>query len=284
MARALILRAMLAGAIGGLVAFVFARIFAEPLIQQAIDYESGRDEAQAALDAAAGQAAEAEGPELFSRAVQGNVGIGAGIVLFGVALGCLFGVAFCLAYGRYGAVTARKLAVRLGVAGFLAIYLVPFVKYPANPPAIGNGDTIAQRGSLYLGMVVASVVFGLLAVRLGRALQPRVGTTAATWYAAIAFVVVIGIVMALLPPLGSLAANAGATGPELSETPQPLLDPAGKIVYPGFDADLLYWFRLYSVTAQVLLWGVLVAVFGPLAERVLGSSSAAQRDELAATG
>jgi hypothetical protein len=80
--------------------------------------------------------------------------------------------------------------------------------------------------------------------------------------------VVIGVIMAALPPLGALAANAGQAGPLATETPQPLTGPSGAIVYPGFDADLLYWFRLYSVGAQVLLWGVIGVAFAPLAERV----------------
>ena len=282
MARALILRAIGAGALGGLVAFLFARVFAEPLIQAAIDYESARDEAKDALATAAGQAPEAADPEIFSRAIQGNLGIGAGMILFGVALGCLFGVAFCLAYGRVGSVTTRQLSLRVAGAGFLAMYLVPFLKYPANPPSIGNADTIGPRAGLYLVMVVASVVFGLGALWLGRRIAPRVGTGAATALAVVAFIVVIGVVMALLPQLGSLAANAGASGVSLTETPQPLLDPAGHIVFPGFDADLLFRFRLYSVGAQVLLWGVMGIVFSLLAERVVDRASPGEREEFAA--
>jgi Probable cobalt transporter subunit (CbtA). len=42
MEKKLIVRGILAGAIAGLLAFAFARIFAEPVITQAINYESGR--------------------------------------------------------------------------------------------------------------------------------------------------------------------------------------------------------------------------------------------------
>src|SRR3954453_9003802 len=134
LARALVLRAALVGALGGLVAFVFARIFAEPLIQQAIDYESGRSEVEAALAKAAGQPVEAEGPEIFSRAIQGNLGIGVGMIFFGLAVGLFFGVAYCLTYGRVGRVRPHQLSLLVALAGFLALYLVPFAKYPANPP------------------------------------------------------------------------------------------------------------------------------------------------------
>jgi hypothetical protein len=85
-----------------LVAFVFARVFAEPLIQAAIDYENDRDAARAALDLAAGLPVNPAEPEMFSRTVQGNLGIGLGMVLFGLAIGALFAVAYCLAWGRTG--------------------------------------------------------------------------------------------------------------------------------------------------------------------------------------
>jgi hypothetical protein len=282
--RALVLRAALVGALGGLVAFVFARIFAEPLIQQAIDYESARGEVEEALAKAAGQAVEPEGPELFSRAIQGNVGIGVGMVFFGLAVGLFFGVAYCLTYGRFGRTGPRQLSLRVALAGFLALYLVPFAKYPANPPAIGNPDTIAQRAGLYGLLVVVSVLVGMAALWAGNRLRPRLGAWNATLVAGLGFAVVVGIVMALLPPLGALAANAGDSGPLLTETPQPLTDASGAIVFPGFDPDLLFWFRFYSVCAQVLLWGVIGIGFVPLAERVLTRAGHAEREELAAVG
>lgn len=273
LARGLVLRGAGVGVLGGLAAFVFARIFAEPLIQQGIDYEGARGEAEMALAVAGGGAHQMEGPELFSRTVQANLGIGLGMVGFGLAVGCFFAVAYCLALGRVGQVSARSLSLLIAGAGFGLIYLVPFLKYPANPPAVGNGDTIAQRAGLYGVMVVASVVFGAVAVWLGRRLAARLGTWNATLVAGLAFVAAIGIVMASLPSLGSLSANAGAAGALLTETPQPLRDGAGAIVYPGFDADVLYWFRLYSVIAQAILWGVIGVAFAPLAERLVGRPS-----------
>jgi hypothetical protein len=282
--KPLVLRAMGVGALAGLLAFVFARIFAEPVIQAAIDYEGGRDEAEAALAAAAGQAVDTEGPELFSRAVQGNVGIGVGMVLFGVAVGCFFGVAFCLAYGRTGRIRPRQLALLVAGAGFVTLYLVPFVKYPANPPAIGNPDTIKARGGLYLIMVISAVVVAIAAVWLGQRRRARVGHWNATLLAGAAFIVVIGVVMALLPALGQLSADAAVDGGALTETPQALKNTAGVIVYPGFDPDALYQFRLYSVGAQLILWTALGLGFAPLAEKVLtGGGGRRSRDREAAT-
>ncbi len=271
-ARQVVPRAALAGGIGGLVAFGFARIVAEPLIQQAIDYESDRDDAQDALDAAAGVAAPAGGPDIFSRAIQANLGIGVGMILAGVALGLLVAVVYTVVQSR---VTwrPRLLALAVAGAGFLTFYATPFVKYPANPPAVGHEETIGDRSGLFLVMLVGSVAFLVVAILVGRRLSARLGAWNAALVGGAVYVVLAGILMAVLPSLGELAANVATYGPAVGETPQPLRDAAGRIVFPGFDADLLYSFRLYSFTAQVILWGVLGLVFGALAERVSARST-----------
>jgi hypothetical protein len=269
--KPIILRGAIAGAGGGVLAFVFARIFAEPQIQKAIDYESGRDEAQEALNRAAGVAAGPADPEVFSRTVQANVGTGLGMILFGVAMGLLFAVAYTICLGRVGNLRPRTLAVLVALFGFVGIYLVPFLKYPANPPAIGHPETIRQRSALYMIMVLASVGFLILAVWLGQRLRARFGTWNATLLAGLAFVVATGGLMAVLPPLGHLSTNVHEYGRQATETPLPLRDPDGTIVYPGFPADVLFLFRSYSLGAQLLLWAAIGLIFAPFAERLLGN-------------
>jgi hypothetical protein len=269
MEKKLILRGVIAGAAGGLLAFLFARVFAESQIQAAIDYESGRDDAQMLLDKAAGLTVEEMGPDIFSRAIQANVGIGVGMVLFGIAMGALYAVAYTVCLGRVGNIRARTLAVLVAVGGFLGFYLVPCLKYPANPPSIGHPDTIGDRSALYLVMVVCSLLFLVLAVWLGKKLRPRFGTWNATLLAAGAFIIAIGVVMALLPSLGQLAANVAQYGDQATETPLPLLDAKGTIVYSGFPADVLFKFRLYSIIAQLILWTTIALVFAPMADKLL---------------
>jgi hypothetical protein len=271
----LIGRGVLAGAVAGLLAFLFARVFAEPQIQAAIDYESGRDAAQEALDKAAGLAAAPAMPEIFSRTIQANVGIGVGMIVFGTAMGALFAVVYAVSLGRVGNVRPRMLALLVAGAGFLAFYLVPFLKDPANPPAIGHEETIGTRSGLYLTMVLASVVFGWLAVLFGQRLRPRFGVWNATLLAGAGFVVAIGVVMAVLPALGELSYNVKEFGHQATETPLPLKDKSGAIVFPGFDADILASFRLYSVGAQVILWAAIGLIFAPLADRLLTAPTAA---------
>lgn len=275
MERRLIGRGVLAGAIAGLVSFVFARIFAEPVINAAIHYESARDAAQDLVNKAIGLPPDPAGPDIFSRTVQANIGIGVGIVAFGAAMGALFAVVYAICLGRVGRLRPRVLAMLLAGAGFLAVYFVPFVKYPANPPAIGHLETIRERSALYLGMVGASIVFLVLAVVLGKALAERFGNWNASLLAGGSYLVVMGLVMAALPMLGHLPFNVAQYGRHATETPLPLTDNKGVIVFPGFPADTLVQFRLYSVAAQVLLWSVLGLTFGPMAERLLAPVPAA---------
>jgi hypothetical protein len=279
MEKKIIGRGVLAGALAGLLAFIFARIFAEPQIQAAIDYESARDAAQAVLDKAAGLPLEPAGPDIFSRTIQANIGIGTGMILFGVAMGALFAVVYAVCLGRVGNLRPRSLALLVAGGGFLGIYLVPFLKYPANPPSIGHPDTIGVRGGLYVVMVVCSLAFLGGAVWLGRRLKPRFGNWNATLIAGAGFIVLIGVVMALLPQLGHLADNVREYGVQPTETPLPLRNASGTIVYPGFPADTLFLFRFYSVAAQLILWTTIALVFGPLAERLLVPKSKKPADD-----
>ena len=269
MEKKLILRGIAVGALAGLLAFVFGRIFVEPQIQTAIDYESGRDAAQAVLDQAAGLPTEPAAPELFSRTIQANIGIGVGLILFGVAMGALFAVAYTFCLGRVGNPSPRTLSVLVAAAGFVGLYLVPFVKYPANPPSVGQEDTITDRGGFYLLMVGCSVLFLILAVWLGQHLKRRWGNWRASLLAVAAFVIAIGIVMVLLPSLGHLTSNEKQFANHPTETPLPLTDTHGAIVYPGFPADALFDFRIYSLAGQLILWATIGLAFAPLAHRLL---------------
>jgi hypothetical protein len=285
MEKRIILRGFGVGAFGGLLAFVFARIMSEPFIQKAIDYESGRDAAQNALRKAAGLAVDPGGPEVFSRGVQRTAGIGTGMLLYGIAMGGFFAVAYILVQRRtQSRLRPRVLALLVAGAGFLSLYLVPFLKYPANPPAVGHGDTIGQRTALYMTMVVCSVAFLIGAVILARRLTPRFGGWNATLLAGGAYIAVMAIVMLILPPLGHLHTNVVRFGVQVTETPLPLRGPDGGIAYPGFPADVLFKFRLYSLITQMILWSTIGLAFGAALERMLApatrSASASDADRV----
>ena len=279
-------RGALAGLIAGVLGFVFARIWVEPVINKSIDYESGRNHALAALNTAAGRPVAPEGPEIFSRTIQSTVGIATGIIVLSVAMGALVAVAYLVLHGRF-AVRAQTLAWLICGFGFLGVYLLPFVKYPANPPAIGHRFTIVTRGQLYLTMVAASLILLGLAVFAARRLTRRIGVYRAVLIACAGFLVLYGVLIAVLPSLGELSANtahADQFGFALAatETPQPITNilstpltvdrktiAPGQIVYPGFDADVLWKFRWYSLINQTLVWTTIALVFGVLVDRLV---------------
>jgi len=273
--------------IAGILGFAFAGIFAEPVIDKAIAYESGRDDILAALNKAAGRVVAADGPEIFSRTIQSTIGIATGIIAFSAAMGALVAVSYLVLHGRFS-VRPRNLAWMIAGLGFLGVYLVAVRKYRANPPAIGHTFTITTRGQLYLAMVACSLILLGLAVYLARRLAPRFGWTGAVVLSAVAFLVVYGVLIGLLPSLGNLPANVAASDQfgyarAATETPQPIVNflstpltvngkviAPGQIVYPGFDPDVLWKFRWYSVINQALIWLTVALVFGALLERFLG--------------
>src|SRR6185437_14244291 len=199
-------RGALAGFIAGVLGFVFAHILAEPFINRAIDYESGRDDILTALNQAAGRPVTPDGPEVFSRTIQSTIGMFSGIVAFSTAMGALVAVAYLVLHGRF-TVRPQTLAWQIAGFGFLGVYLLPFVKYPANPPAIGHTFTITTRGHLYLTMVAGSLALLGLAVFAARRLIPRFGLSTACVLAGVGFLVLYGVLIGLLPSLGNLAAN-----------------------------------------------------------------------------
>jgi hypothetical protein len=252
----LLLRGMLAGIIAGLLAFGFARIFGEPQVDGAIAFEEQAAEkgAQTTHEHTHG-VTDAEEPELVSRSVQSTIGLLTGVVVYGTGLGGLFALVFAFAYGRTGNLRPRSLAALLAGAAFLVLFLVPYLKYPANPPAVGNPDTIEYRTGLYFMMVLLSVAAFAFVATFGRWLFDRLGGWNGALVAGATFVIIIGIVQAFLP--------------NINEVPE------------DFPAVVLWRFRIASFGIQVILWATTGLLFGFLAERLLVSRQGGTRTSLA---
>lgn len=234
MARTLLVRGLLVGLAAGVVAFVVAWVFGEPAIDQAIAVEGA---------AHAGHSAGEAEPAMFSRTVQSTAGLLTATTVFGVALGGIFALAYGFAQGRVAGLGARGLSLTLALVGFVAVYALPFLKYPPNPPAVGDPDTIGRRTVLFFTMIAVSVLIAGLAVALGRRLQPAWGTWDAAIVAGVFFIVV-----------GALAAWAM---------------PTGQVDAGAFPAGTLYRFRIASFGIHLTLWTTLGLLFGALTERSL---------------
>lgn len=237
----LLLRGMIVGALAGLLAFGFARIFGEPTVDHAIAFEDAQSQA----------AGEAPEPELVSRAVQAGLGLFTGIVTFGAAVGGLFALAFAFAQGRLTTLSPRGTAALLALGGFIALVLVPDLKYPPNPPAVGSAETIGIRTELFFLMLGASLVAMGLATALARRLQARLGTWNAVLLGALAYLVLVAALHAALPAV--------------DEVPE------------QFPAALLWQFRIASLGIQAVLWTTLGLGFGYVAERYLTAAQGSAR-------
>jgi predicted cobalt transporter CbtA len=235
MMRTLLVRGMLSGVVAGLLALVFAYIFGEPPVVTAIDLES-------VTQAATGETPE---PELVSRGVQSTIGLATAVLVYAVAFGGLFSLAFAVAYGRIGRLTPRATAAVLALGCYLVVFVVPFLKYPANPPAVGNPDTISQRTGLYLAMVVASVLLAVGTTYLGQRLTSRLGAWNAALAAGAVFVVAVAIVQLLLPSINEVSNS--------------------------FPATVLWDFRVASLGTQLVMWTTIGLLFGALVARHLAA-------------
>jgi predicted permease len=224
---------MIAGLLAGLVAFAFATVVGEPWVGEAIAYE----ERTAADDAGEH---EADGT-VVSRTVQSTLGLLTGMAVAGVALGGLFALVYAFALGRLGPRSPRMLALAVAASAFVTVSLVPFFKYPANPPAVGDPDTVGRRTVLYLALIAVSLAAAGMAVVLRRRLLDRRDTWTATLIAASVWLALIALGYVVLP--------------DAAETPE------------GFPADVLWGFRIASLGVQAVMWSTIGLVFGALTER-----------------
>jgi predicted cobalt transporter CbtA len=243
MVRTLLVRGMITGLAAGLLAWVFAYVVGEPALDGGIAYED-------MLAAAAGEAGE---EPMVSRGTQSTIGLLVALLIYGVAIGGIFALVYAGIYGRVGRLSARATAAVLALVGFVVVVLVPFLKYPSNPPASSEDDTIGLRSGTFVLMVVLSVAVAVAAVVAGQRLVRRLGAWNGVLLAVLGYVVVIAVIGALLPTI--------------AETPA------------DFPAAVLYDFRQATLGIQVVLWAVLGLLFGALVD---GRSRRARRPEVAA--
>jgi predicted cobalt transporter CbtA len=234
----LLVRGLIVGLFAGLLAGTFAYVMGEPSVDAAIAIE----EAGAAHSHDHGDASHAEEEKpLVSRDGQ-RAGLFLATSLYGVALGGMFAVAFTLFRRKLRTSSDPFAALGLAAAGFVGIVLVPFLKYPPNPPAVGNPDTITRRTVTYL----LTLVIGLLAVWAGVAASrwaDRFGDVARLAAGGAAFLATIVAAYLILPSINEV---------------------------PGsFPATLLWQFRFASLGTQATLWLLLGFGYAAVVDRRL---------------
>ena len=220
-------RALLAGLVAGAALGLFHLAFTERVIDTAIGYE----EAMSAPDSSV------ESHAVVPREVQ-RLGLVAGFMAYGVFLGALFGAAY-YAGRRLGVIDdARGSGAVMGVMAYWAVALVPFLRYPANPPAVGDPETIGQRQALFL-LVMGLALVGAVPVLGLKALLARrsafAGRQPLQWAACLAGYAVYSLVLYLVMP------------PNPDAVPIPM--------------EVVSSFRALSVAGLTIFWAALIAVF-----------------------
>lgn len=228
---------VLSGAVAGIFTGAFGYLLAEPVMDRAVRLEAVRQ-----------KAAGEHTVETFSRHTQHLGFLGASVAV-AIALGVLYAVAHRLLYRGEGDAWSR--ALRLGAAAFFGLSLVPFLRYPSNPPGVGDPATIDSRSHLWTVTLVIGLVGAALASLVARGLRER------------------GVRPSLrqLAAFGVLAATLALTFV--------LPDNSDEIAVP---VGLVWQFRLLSLATLALLWGALSATYGLLGERAAAKASAEPRE------
>jgi predicted cobalt transporter CbtA len=164
------------------------------------------------------------------RTWQKNGQVFAGGIL-GVSIGALFGIVFALSRNSLPGKTDIKKALFLAAIMWLIIYFIPFLKYPANPPTVGDPETVVLRGILYLTFITISGFGAVGFYKLSQKLKTK-KVIAVAGYATF-----IGIVFVAMP-----------------ENPDNITAPM----------DLVEHFRIMSAFSVSLYWLSLGLILGSL--------------------
>lgn len=216
--------AVLLGVLAGLLAAGVASVTGEPSIDDAIALEEA---------AAEGGAGHGDGASV-DRSDQRGIGLFGAYALSGAAFGGLLALtAHGLRRGRPDPVR-RVLVAGAVLAGALTV--APWLKYPPNPPAVGDPATLAQRQGLYVTVICLAAAAGLGATILSRRLAER-GAPDHRRLAAVvgAVAVVMAVAFAVLPP-----------APDVVTVP----------------ATLVWRFRVASLATNLTLWAALTLGLG----------------------
>jgi predicted cobalt transporter CbtA len=216
---------LLSGAISGALLGLINQGMVEPFIDKAIGIETQKQvNAGKIIDFA---------QQLQYRIYQKEGEIVAATVL-GTSLASLFGVVFVYSRSSLAGSNNKKKALILAGLMFFVLFLVPALKYPANPPAVGNPATIYYRESLFIGFIAVSgfstLGLALLYRKLGKNQSKRKIGIPLIIYAAIMISAYL-----VFPP-----------NPDRITIPM----------------DLIMSFRIASVFTTSIFWGLLGIIFG----------------------
>ena len=220
-------KGLAAGLLAGLLAGLFAYAFAEPVLDRAIELES---------------AAHGHEEAVFDRGEQ-KAGLILATALYGTSVGALFGLFSAFLRRRTRTPSEWRRSLSLAGAVFLGAVLLPFLKYPPNPPGVGaDPSTLTERTLAYLAMAALGLLAVLAAWSFARASLLDSSSRPLRYLASAAVLVGLWAFLYLAMP---------EFGPTHGHAP----------------ASLIRDFRLSSLATQLVLWASIGCFFGVLSER-----------------
>ncbi len=236
-------RALTAGMAVGVLMGAYMYFVVEPTVDEAIEVEESLVASQPVEPGA-----EDDEP-LFDRDEQTAGGVAANLTYAGV-VSCIFGVVFARLRHRLPGATDLVRSVWLAAVSFGAVALMPAIKYPANPPAVGDPDTVDERTVQYLGVIVLSVVAAVGLFRVAKMMGQRMDRSTQIVAMTAITAVVYGLILVLLPG-----------------TPD--------TIAPEVPAALVWEFRIRSLGGLAILWAGLGLGLGWLLDRDTAAAIAA---------
>jgi predicted cobalt transporter CbtA len=167
-----------------------------------------------------------------------KAGAFAGGAIYGAGLASLFGVVFVFARSKLPGKNNKQKAILLAGIMWFVLFLMVALKYPANPPAVGDPETIYYRETLYVGYIMIS---GLAA--LGMAviwIRTRMNSKK----------IIIPLMYAAIMVTAYVAMPSNPDKIEIS-------------------MDLIQTFRILTAITIGVFWGILGIIFGSLWDKFL---------------
>ena len=156
---------LISGGLAGLVHGTINFAIVEPYLDQAIGLENESLFASGEAEDTLEFWAEYESYRIWQKSGQ----VLAGIIL-GLAMGSLFGIVFALSKNSLPGKTDISKSIILSGMMWLVLFIIPFLKYPANPPTVGETETVLLRTILYVSFMIISgigfVIFYKISLKL----------------------------------------------------------------------------------------------------------------------
>ena len=167
-----------------------------------------------------------------------KAGAFAGGAIYGAGLASLFGVIFVFARNKLPGKNNKQKAIFLAGIMWFILFLMVALKYPANPPAVGDPETIYYREILYVAYIMIS---GFAALGMA-VIWIRINMNSKRIIIPLIYAAIMVTAFVVMP-----------SNPDKIE----------------ISMDLIQTFRILSAITIGVFWGILGITFGSLWDKFL---------------